>query len=172
MSRAKSVGCYGGHPPDRADPQREIWVYDTALSLVLAHVIRAVERLTPDRRPVWWADHEHDLRVQVVVSDLFLDLTDGLDAAHHGELARLLEDAAAEVRRRGTFTAADAAAWPVLGTDTVPHRDDGSDDTAPAAELGEAMAALLRGTLPPAPAGSMWFDGPPGGRTTIVMQLG
>lgn len=167
MSRTRSVGCYGGHVPDHPDPEREIWAYDAALSLLLAQVIRTVERLPPERRPAWWAGRVEDLRVQATVSDLYLDLTDDLDADHHGELARLLEEAAERLRQRGAVTPGDVAGWPVA----VTFRGDEPEDTEPVAELGHAMADLVRGTLPEPPAGTLWFFGAPGGRSTIVMTV-
>jgi hypothetical protein len=149
--------------PDRPDPQREIWVYDVALSLLLGELIRTVERLPPGRRPAWWAARAEDLRVQAMVSDLYLDLTDDLDAGDHGEFARLLEEAAERLRQHGAVTPDDVAGWPV----PVTFRGDGPEDTEPVAELGHALADLIRGTLPQPPAGTLWFYGAPGGRSTI-----
>ncbi|GAA0950569.1 hypothetical protein Vau01_042160 [Virgisporangium aurantiacum] len=131
--------------PDRPDPEREIWVYDRALSLLLGEVIGTVERLPTERQPAWWATHVEDLRVQATVSDLYFDLTDELDAHHHDEFARLLEEAAERLR----------------------HRGGEPDDPEPVAELGHALADLIRGTLPEPPAGTLWFYGAPGGRSTI-----
>lgn len=161
MSRTRSVGCYGGHVPDRPDPEREIWVYDAALSLLLGEVIRTVEDLPAERRPAWWATRAEDLRMQAMVSDLYFDLTDELDADHHGEFARLLEEAAERLRQRGAVTPDDAAGWP------GPDRGDEQGDLEPVAELGHALADLIRGTLPEPPAGTQWFYGAPGGRSTI-----
>ena len=167
MSKTRSVGCYGGHVPDRPDPEREIWAHDAALSLLLGQLIHTVERLPPGRRPVWWADHAEDLRVQATVSDLYFDLTDGLDAHHHAEFARLLEEAAERLRQHGEVTPDDVAGWPV----PVTFRGADREDTEPVAELGHAMAALIRGTLPEPPAGTLWFYGAPGGRSTIVTTV-
>jgi hypothetical protein len=123
--------------PDRPDPEREIWVHDAALSLLLGEVIRAVEESPPQRRPAWWAARAEVLRVQAMASDLYVDLTDELDAHHHDEFARLLEEAGERL------------------------------DAGPVAELGHALADLIRGTLPEPPAGTLWFYGAPGGRSTI-----
>jgi hypothetical protein len=142
MSTTRSVGCYGGQVPDRPDPEREIWAHDAALSLLLDEVIRAVEREPPERRPAWWAAHAEVLGVQATVSDLYFDLTDELDAADHEEFARLLEEAA----------------------------DRLGDAGEPVAELGHAIAALIRGTLPEPPAGTLWYYGAPGGRSTIPVS--
>jgi hypothetical protein len=170
MSKTKSVGCYGGPPPDRADPRREIWVYDAALSVLLAQTIRAVEQMPPGRRPAWWANCIHDLRVHSIISDFFFDVALGLDAEQREEFARLLLDAAEHLWQRRVLTAQEAANWRVLDNETVIFRGDQPQDTEPIAELGRALAELLRGTLPEPPPGTLWFYGAPGGRSTITMS--
>ncbi|MFY1691722.1 hypothetical protein [Plantactinospora sp. WMMB782] len=170
MSSTRSVGCYGGHTPKRPDPRREIWASDAALSLLLAQLIRDVEGRPPDRRPDWWADRVAGLRVQAVVGDFFLDLALGLDAAQREEFAGLLADAAARIGDRRTFTAVEAAGWRVLDDKTVIFRGDRPAATGPVAELGQALADLIRGTLPAPPPGHLWYYGAPGGLRTIAMS--
>ena len=69
MSMATTGSCYWERRwPERPDPQREIWVYDVALSLPLAQVIRSVESLPPDSRPTWWAPSVEELRVVATIS--------------------------------------------------------------------------------------------------------
>ena len=160
VSKTKPVG-FGG---------REIWVYDASLSLVLAEVIRDVETMPEEDRPAWWPAIEEDLRIQAVISDFYLDLDLGLDAAQREELARLLDAAADRVSARGVFTVEEASAWVVLRDLTVIFRGDEPEDTAPAAELARALAAMIRGTLSAAPPRTWWYYGPPGGRTTIEMR--
>ncbi|GAB1641436.1 hypothetical protein [Krasilnikovia sp. MM14-A1259] len=167
MSKTKTVACYGGPSPKRPDPQREIWVYDAALSLLLAQVIRSVESAPPDDRPNWWADRAEELRLQATVSDISFELAGGSGAGEREEFAELLEDAADRLRDRGIFTAAEAAGWQVIDDETVIFRGDSATDTEPVAELGRALAALLRGPLPAPPAGTIWLYGSPGGRTTL-----
>jgi hypothetical protein len=71
---------------------------------------------------------------------------------------------------RGVLTAQEAAAWIVLEDEPVTFRGTDPEDTEPFAELGYALAELIRGTLPPPPPGSWWFYGGPGGRRTIAMR--
>jgi hypothetical protein len=53
MSKSLWISCYAGRPrPDyaaRPGPQRDIWVYDAALALVMAQVIRWVESMPADQ---------------------------------------------------------------------------------------------------------------------------
>jgi hypothetical protein len=65
------------------------------------------------------------------------------------------------------FTVREASAWLVLDDLTVIFRGEEPENTAPAAELAEALASLIRGTLPAAPRNTWWFYGSPGGRRTI-----
>lgn len=160
MSRTKPVG-YAGF---------ELWVYDASLSLLLAELISMVEELSPQDRPQWWQSVEHDLRVHAVVSDLYFDVGLGLDPTQQGQLAALLEAAADRVEQRGSFTADEAAQWKVLDEHPVIFRGSEPMSTAPVAELGRALAALLRGTLPSAPPNEWWYYGSPGGCRTIAMR--
>jgi hypothetical protein len=160
MTATKTVGLHG----------TEMWVYDASLSLVLAQTVRLVEESAPERRPAWWPGVVRQLRVHAVITEFHLDLDLGLDAGQREELARLFGEAAALVRARGVFTAEEAEAWPILDGTPVIFRGREPQPTAPAAELGQALVELIRGTLPPPPPGSWWFYGPPEGRRTIAMR--
>jgi hypothetical protein len=174
MSKSSLVSCYAGRPrpdyPARPDPQREIWVYDAAMALVLAQVIRTVESLPSGRRPGWWAAGVLHLRAAATIQDLGLALDSWTDAAERREFAALLEEAADQLGSRGAVTAEEAAAWIVLDDLPVMFRGDQPVDTKPVAELGRALAALLRGPLYPPPPGMWWYYGWPGGRTTVPMR--
>jgi hypothetical protein len=148
---------------------RRMWVYDASISVLFAQVIRDVEEMPAARRPVWWPNVMQDLRVQAAISDFYVDLDLGLDGAQHEEFAQLIDDASAALLRRGTFTADEAAAWKVLDDISVTFRGTEPVDLAPAADVGAALIALIRGTLPSAPPGTWWFYGPPKGRSTIPM---
>ncbi|WP_412735727.1 hypothetical protein [Krasilnikovia sp. MM14-A1259] len=153
--------------PERPDPQREIWAYDAALSLLLAQVIRSVEAAPPDSRPGWWADRAEELRLQATIGDISFELAGGSGADEREEFAELLEKAADRLSDRGIFTAEEADGWRVIDDETVIFRGDSATDTKPVAELGRALAGLLRGPLPAPPTGTMWLYGCPGGRTTL-----
>jgi hypothetical protein len=143
-------------------------VYDASMSLVLAQTLRLVEDRSPDRRPGWWSTVERDLRVHAVITEAHLDLW--LDDAQRDELARLFDEVAELVRERRFFTIEAAAAWPVLDDLTVRFRGREPMATAPAAELGHALAQLVRGVLPASPGGTWWFYGTPSGRSLIRMR--
>jgi hypothetical protein len=147
-----------------------MWVYDVAMSVVLAQVVRLVEEMPPARRPGWWSGVERELRVQAIVSDFYLDLDLGLTEHERVELAGLFVEAADRLLARGVLTAQEAADWTVLEDESVIFRDTDPEDTEPFAELGYALAELIRGTLPPPPPGSWWFYGGAGGRRTIAMR--
>ena len=68
------------------------------------------------------------------------------------------------------FTPEEAAGWKVLDDLPVIFRGRGPLETAPIAELGFALADLIRGTLPPSPPRTWWYYGEPGGRRTIPMR--
>ncbi|MFF1819426.1 hypothetical protein ACFVWG_19160 [Kribbella sp. NPDC058245] len=146
-----------------------MWAYDASLSLVLAETVRLVEGSLPDRRPAWWSRVERELRQQAVVGDVQFDLELGLDDDEREELARLFDEAAELVRERGVFTADEADAWPILDGFPVIFRGEEPRQTGPAAELGHALAQLIRGTLPVPPQGTVWYYGPPSGQTMLEL---
>ena len=145
-------------------------MYDAALSVLLAQMIRMVEDMPAQGRPHWWAACEHDLRIQSAISDFVFDLHLGLDDAQREQLAQLIEGAADALLSRQTVTPEEAAGWRVLDDLPVIFRGNEPQDTRPVAELGWALAALIRGSLPAPPAQTLWFYGAPGGRTTILMR--
>ncbi|GIF04878.1 hypothetical protein [Actinoplanes siamensis] len=161
MSGTRSIGCYGEPPPDLPDPRREIWAYDGALSILLGQLLRDVDGVPPERRPGWWASCVEELRTQARVSDLFFDVALGLDADAREELAEMFDATADRLRERAPRTPGQA------DDPYLVFRGDHAHDVGPIAELGQALSALLRGTLPAPPPGALWLYGAPGGRTTI-----
>jgi hypothetical protein len=161
VSKTKSVGLRG----------QEVWVYDASLSLALAEVILGVEAIPEADRPLWWPVTVRELRVQAVIGDFYFDQDLALSDAQRDEFAQLLEAAADRLRRRGVFTMQEASAWLVLDDLAVIFRGEEPENTAPAAELAEALASLIRGTLPAAPPNTWWFYGSADDRRTIRMRF-
>jgi len=155
-------------PADLGD--LDLWIYDASLSLLLAQLISVVESMPADQRPSWWPDVVHDLRVHAAVSDLYFDIGRGLDDRDRHQLAELYDKAADGVRARGVFTREEADAWLIHDDLPVIFRGSQPADTAPAARLGHALAAIIRGTLPAAPPGHTWFYGTPNGPGTIATR--
>jgi hypothetical protein len=93
--------------------------------------------------------------------------------AHDVSLSLLLAetvrvaDAGRRLRRRGSITRAEASRWQVLDDEAVIWRGADAVDTAPIAELGDAIVELVRGTLPSPPPGTWWFFGVDDGPRTI-----
>jgi hypothetical protein len=150
---------------------RSLWAFDVSLSILLAELIDIAEALSPQQRPPWLPGALPTLRVHAVVgADLQfnpdLDLEDGqLD-----ELISLIAQATRRLRQQRTVTAAEAAEWRVLDNRPVLWRSADAVDTAPIAELGEAIIQLLQGTLPPSPPGTWWYFGLSGGPRTVAMR--
>lgn len=161
MSKTRSIGCYGGPPPDLPDPRREIWAYDGALSILLGQLLRDVDGIPPEHRPGWWDSHVEELRTQAMFSDLFFDVALGLPSDEREVLADLFEETAARLRERPARTPGQADDWHLV------FRGDHAYDVGPIAELGQALSDLLRDRLAEPPPGTLWLYGAPGGRTTI-----
>jgi hypothetical protein len=82
----------------------------------------------------------------------------------------LIAEASQRLRQRETITAAEAVGWEVLDGHTVIWRSAPAVGTSPIAELGEAMAALVHGTLPDPLRGTWWLFGATGGPGAIAMD--
>ncbi|GIF14258.1 hypothetical protein FHX34_105185 [Actinoplanes teichomyceticus] len=102
-----------------------------------------------------------EVRAQAMFSDLFFDVALGLDADAREELAELLDDTAGRMLERAPRTPGQTGDWYFV------FRGDHAYEVGPVAELGQALALLLRGKLPAPPPGTLWLYGAPGGRTTI-----
>lgn len=157
VSRMKAVTLHGA----------DIWAYDASVSLVLAETIGLVEAEASADSPQWWRGVEHDLRNQAAISDFQLDLDLSLTDGEREQLAELFDRAADSIAQRETFTEAEAVDWHLIGDLTVIFRGHEPTDTTPIAELGHALAELIRGSLPLPPPGTLWYYGAPGGRRTI-----
>ncbi|SRR6266496_2291937 len=149
---------------------RGFWAFDVSLSILLAELIDIAEALEPEQRPPWLADVLPQLRIHAVVGDFLFDLDFDLEDEPLDEFIALIAEASRRLRQRRTVTAAEAAEWRVLDDETVLWRSADAVDTAPIAELGEAIIQLLQGTLPPPPAGTWWSFGFSGGPGTVAMR--
>ena len=135
--------------------ERNLWAYDVSLSILLAELIDVITGLDPGQCPRWVADLLPDLRRHGVVgADFHLDLDLGLTDQQRDHLLALIAQASQRLRERETITAAEAAEWEVLDGHTVIWRSAPAVGTSPIAALGEALSALVRGTLPDPPHGT------------------
>ncbi|HKD98516.1 MAG TPA: hypothetical protein VKB69_13115 [Micromonosporaceae bacterium] len=148
----------------------EVWIYDASLSLLLAQLISVVESMPAGQRPAWWPDVVHDLRVHAAISDLYFDIGRGLDDRSRQQLAELYDKAANGVQARGLFTRDEADTWLIYDDLPVIFRGSQPVDTTPAAQLGHALAAIIRGNLSATPPGQTWFYGTPDGPSTIATR--
>jgi len=145
------------------------WIYDASLAWLLAELIGIVEQMDAGQRPRWWPDVVDELRRDATVGDFFFDVGQDLDRPDQLQLARFYEMAARRVQGRGTLTPDEAAAWIILDDLPLIFRGDQPVDTTAAAELGHALAQLIRGGLPAAPRGHLWYYGVPDGPKTIAI---
>jgi hypothetical protein len=157
MSATVPVGCRG----------RNVWARDVSLA-ILVHEILAAASDTQD--VPWLAGVLDDFRMAAILgADGYLDLDRGLDEEHRERVVGLVEDAMRRLQRYGEISAAEAAAMELAPGQPVRWRGQDKISTTPIVELGDAVVALLRGTLPPAPAQTWWAVGWDGGWQTIRM---
>jgi hypothetical protein len=79
----------------------------------------------------------------------------------------IVEEACSRLEQRRAIPAPEIEAWNILDGQGVFPRGAIQVATAPVVELGRAIIALVRGSLPDAPPGTQWLYGTETGRQTI-----
>jgi hypothetical protein len=149
------------------DGDAMFWAYDVALGILFAEAIHGAESSFEGCQPSWRRELIQRMRVNAVVGSDYAVLLDELDADQRTGLLTWVQEASSRLTARGGVSAAEVAGWDVLDGETVHLRGADHVAAAPLAELGEAIAQLLAGTLPPAPQGQHWYFGTPAGRGSI-----
>ena len=144
------------------------WAYDVSSGIFLKHLVDQVERHIELAPAAWLSECIDHWRVQAVLGDLGIHLDPTWTPAQRQLLCTLIENACRTLEQVDAITAKQAASWSIWEGMGVGTRGAASVPTAPSAELGRAVAALLHGSLPEPPPGTWWFYGADGGRTTIA----
>ena len=145
------------------------WAYDVSSGVFLKHLVDEVER-DPELRNAapWLSECIGQWRIQAVLGDLGIHLDSTWTRAQRQLVCMLVENACRTLEKVDAITAQEAASWSVWEGKGVGTRGAASVPTAPSAELGRAVAALLDGSLADPPPGTWWCFGADGGRTTIA----
>jgi hypothetical protein len=146
------------------------WAYDLALGIFLKHLIDAAEASDYAGTP-WLSSAISNWRIVACISDFCLDFDLTLPEVERQVFITMAEDACTKLSQRASIPAEEIAAWTILDDLRIFPRGATEVSTAPIVELGEAIVALISGTLPEAPGGTLWFYGVPNGRTTIAAAL-
>lgn len=144
------------------------WAYDVGLGVLLKHLI---EVATEDEVDPWLDRVRAEWRttMEVAGSGLGLDLGIGWSAHEVDRFLKMVDKACDALSYREGIPAAEIQSWPVFVGVQNPTRGAATVDTKPVIELGRAIQALVRGTLPEPPEGVCWLYGTPEGR--IVLRL-
>lgn len=160
MSKTKFVGY--------AD--RGFWAYDVAHNAFLKHLIDAAQ--ASDQATTPWLSAAISSWRLACVPDYGLTLDAGWSATQQQAFIALAEIACARLAERVSIPAEEIVAWPVLDDLRLYTRGETEVLTAPVAELGQAIIALVSGELPEAPDGKIWLFGLPTGRETLDTRKG
>ena len=143
------------------------WAYDVALGILFAEAAHVAEGSLEDPQPSRRRELIQQLRVIAVVGADFALPIDELDADQQTWLLSWVQEAYSRLAARGGVSSAEVAGWDVLDGETIHLRGADHVAAAPLVELGQAIAQLTAGTLPPAPEGKHWLFGTPSGRCSI-----
>jgi hypothetical protein len=136
---------------------RSFWAFDVSLSILLHETVLIGARTTDGD---WLAPVLAELRHAAIRGSTgMLDLDLGLTDEQRQVVVRLIEQAGERLSQRELITASEAAQLEIEPSVRVLWRPADAVPTEPILDLSKALAALVRGTLPHAPAGHWWFIG-------------
>ena len=148
---------------------RGFWAYDVAVGVLLKYLLDAAQK-SGQAHTTWLSEAMSDWRVWAVVSDCGFTLGEHWSAEQRKVFIALTEQACVELASRNSIPAEEIVSWPFVDHFRIDPRGAKQVHTAPVAELGRAIIALLLGELPEAPKGEAWFFGTLDGRSTIRMN--
>ncbi len=153
--------------------ERSFWAYDVALGVVLKHMIDIAESSNSSANAAWLAEQASWWRVVAGLGNgcYGLDINKEWFAEQIDEFISIVRSACHIMSERRTIPAEEIVAWPMLDVLHLYTRGAAEVNTVELVELGEAIVALVNGSLPPAPKGTWWLYGWPGGRSTIEMRV-
>ena len=141
------------------------WAYDVAVGIFLKYLIDCASRHVDREDTDWLSDCIEQWRVNAVVSDCGLHLDDAWSHDQVQVILRLADKACGALETQESISAHEMQGWNLLDGQGVDARGASKFPTAPVLELGRAIQALLRGTLPATPEGTWWFYGTESGKT-------
>lgn len=158
MSATVPVSFRGSH----------FWAFDVGLGIFLKHLLDAARRRAAAENPSWIVDCIRRWRVNRAEVGLHLDEKWSDDQLR--SVVDLIEEACTVLKEKEMISVEERESWNDLDGLGVLSRGRSPFPTGPVVELGEAVRALLLGTLPASPQGTWWAYGWPRGRTTIAMD--
>jgi hypothetical protein len=136
---------------------RCFWAFDVSLSILLRETVVLGARTTDGD---WLGPVLAELRHAAIGgSTRGLDLDLGVTDEQRQVVVRLIEQAGERLSQREFITASEAAQLEIEPGVTVSWRPADAIPTEPIVDLSKALSALVRGTLPHAPAGHWWCIG-------------
>jgi len=133
------------------------WAYDVTSSVFLKFLIEAAIKQSSVTAEAWLDDAISHWRSSAVVSDFDFYLDGDWSPSQVDLVVDLCRIATETIRAGGDLTAADVESCPVLDTQHIFTRGHDPIPAEPVARFGDAVIALLRGTLPRPPENRWWF---------------
>jgi hypothetical protein len=156
---------------------QEFWAYDLALGIWLKKALDEVHSNGWQGEPGASADELRGWEtVAVLGANSLLDLTPRAETAPRREnFEAIATSVEAWLVDRERIPGVELASWRLLGNAQLSRSDapaivEYGMQTGPVVDLGRALLAAVRGSLPPAPTSTWWFFGYEVGGSTIKMR--
>jgi hypothetical protein len=146
------------------------WAYDVAIGIFLKHLIDCARSGNYEGKG-WLPECVECWRVNAVLTDCGIRLNEDWTQEQLQTIHRIIDCACRTLAASQSISAMEMESWDIVDGQGINARGNAQFPTEPVVELGQAVQALLRGTLPRPPDGEWWFYGGQGGRSTIAKKV-
>jgi hypothetical protein len=138
--------------------------------VLLKNLIDEAEPIAAEPDKDWLAKAVSWWKVVASISDYGFKIESTWSTHQIDAFLRLAEAACGEIKKRDWIPADEIENWDILEGRGVYPRGADAIETQCVIVLGQAIIDLIRGILPQAPKGTVWFLGTPSGWRTIAVS--
>jgi hypothetical protein len=136
---------------------RGFWAYDVILQVLLKHLIDVAVAMPEASEGQWLAAAIPTWRRTASISDYGFCIDKMWTERQLTVFVGLIDKTCSLLAQRDGIPAEEITRWKILGDLRIFTRGMSIVPTKPVVQLGEAIRALVNGSLPAAPVGTMWL---------------
>lgn len=135
------------------------WAFDVVTSILLKHLVDVASPQI-ETNGSWLGEVVHKWEVDTILPDSFgFELAESWSESQIDIVISLIEDACRLLQEREGIPASEIEGWELLDGNRLFARGIQVVSTESVTALGRAIVSILKGELPPAPAGTWWWYG-------------